>query len=84
MYESPAGERFTFYASRSKAQRTALRYQVGGDSAAMHWVESEFGYVVSGPADRDRLARIAQTAYEQMETPPTRASALPLLSRQGL
>jgi len=84
MYESPTGERFTFYASRSKAPRTALRYQVGGDSAAMHWVESEFGYVVSGPADRDRLARIAQTVYEQMENPPSRASALPLLSRRGL
>jgi anti-sigma factor RsiW len=84
MYESPSGERFTFYASRTRAPRTALRYQVGGDSAAMHWVESEFGYVVAGPADRERLARIAETAYEQMENPPTRASALPLLSKKGL
>jgi anti-sigma factor RsiW len=83
MYESPNGERFTFYASRMKAPRSALRYQVGGDSAAMHWVESDFGYVVSGPADRDRLARIAQTAYEQMENPPARGAALPLLSRKG-
>ena len=57
MYESPSGERFTFYCSRSKKPRTALRYQSGGDVAAMHWVESEFGYVVSGPADRDRLAQ---------------------------
>ena len=83
MYESPNGERFTFYASRTKAARTALRYQVGGDTAAMHWVESEFGYVVSGPADRDRLARIAQTAYEQMENPPSRGAVFPLLSRKG-
>jgi anti-sigma factor RsiW len=84
MYESPNGERFTFYASRSTAPRTALRYQVAGEVAAVHWVESEFGYVVSGPADRDRLARIAQTAYEQMENPPTRASGLPIASRKGL
>jgi anti-sigma factor RsiW len=84
MYETPAGERFTLYASRSKAPRTALRYQVGGDTAAMHWVESDFGYVVSGPAERDRLARIAQTVYEQMENPPSRASSLPLLSRRGM
>ena len=56
MYESPTGERFTLYCSRSKTPRTALRYQSGGDVAAMHWVESEIGYVVSGPADRDRLA----------------------------
>ena len=68
MYEGPTGERFTIYCSRSKKARTALRYQSGGDVAAMHWVESEIGYVVSGPDDRDRLAKIAQTAYEQMET----------------
>jgi hypothetical protein len=49
----------------------------------MHWVESEIGYVVSGPADRDRLAKIAQTAYEQMENPPRRAAAVPTVSRQG-
>jgi anti-sigma factor RsiW len=84
MYEGPTGERFTIYCSRSKKARTALRYQAGGDVAAMHWVESEIGYVVSGPNDRDRLAKIAQAAYEQMETPPSRASALPVASRQGL
>jgi anti-sigma factor RsiW len=82
MYESPSGERFTFYASRSKMHRTGLRYQVGGDVAAMHWVESEFGYVVSGPADRDRLARIAQTVYEQIENPPSRGAAM-MLSKKG-
>ena len=33
MYEGPNLERFTFYCSRSKAHRTALRYQDGGDVA---------------------------------------------------
>jgi anti-sigma factor RsiW len=83
MYEGPTGERFTIYCSRSKKARTALRYQSGGDVAAMHWVESEIGYVVSGPDDRDRLAKIAQTAYEQMENPPARGAAFPLMSRKG-
>jgi anti-sigma factor RsiW len=83
MYESPSGERFTIYCSKSKKERMALRYQSGGDVAAMHWVESEIGYVVSGPDDRDRLARIAQTAYEQMENPPARGAAFPLVSRRG-
>ena len=83
MYESPTGERFTIYCSRSKKLRTALRYQSGGEVAAMHWVESEMGYVVSGPDDRDRLAKIAQTAYEQMENPPSRGAAYPLISRKG-
>jgi anti-sigma factor RsiW len=84
MYESPNGERFTIYCSKSKKLRMALRYQSGGDVAAMHWVESEIGYVVSGPDDRDRLAKIAQTAYEQMENPPARGAALPLVSHKGL
>ena len=83
MYEGPTGERFTIYCSRSKKARTALRYQSGGDVAAMHWVESEIGYVVSGPDDRERLAKIAQTAYEQMENPPSRGAASPLVSRKG-
>jgi anti-sigma factor RsiW len=82
MYESPTGERFTIYCSKSKKLRMALRYQSGGEVAAMHWVESEIGYVVSGPDDRDRLAKIAQTAYEQMENPPSRGAAFPLLSRR--
>lgn len=84
MYESPSGERFTFYATRSKTHRTGLRYQVGGEVAAMHWVESEFGYVISGPADRDRLAQIAQSVYEQIESPPSRGAALPMLSKKGM
>jgi len=83
MYENPSGERFTIYCSRSKKARTALRYQSGGEVAAMHWVESEIGYVVSGPNDRDRLAKIAQSAYEQMENPPSRGAAFPLISRKG-
>ncbi len=83
MYEGPTGERFTIYCSRSKKARTALRYQSGGEVAAMHWVESEIGYVVSGPDDRDRLAKIAQTAYEQMENPPARGAAFPLISKKG-
>ncbi|MPZ37823.1 MAG: anti-sigma factor [Rhizobiales bacterium] len=82
MYESPSGERFTIYCSRSKKMRMALRYQSGGEIAAMHWVESEIGYVVSGPDDRGRLAKIAQTAYEQMENPPARGAQFPLISRR--
>ncbi len=83
MYEGPSGERYTFYCSRSKKARTALRYQSGGDVAAMHWVESEIGYVVSGPDDREQLAKIARTVYEQIENPPRRGAAVPLISRKG-
>jgi anti-sigma factor RsiW len=89
MYESPTGERYTFYCSKSKAPPTALRYHAEQGAAAVQWVDSQIGYVVSGPADRERLLKIAQSAYEQQtaftrEQPaPTRASAHPLVSRRG-
>ena len=84
MYESPSGERFTLYCSRSAAPPTALRYHAANGIAAVQWVESDIGYAVSGPADRDRLFGIAQTAYEQMENrSPTRSSENQLISRRG-
>jgi len=84
MYETPAGERYTFYCSRSKTARTALRYNAAGDAASVLWVDSDIGYVVSGPAERSRLMDIAQTAYQQMENrSPTRANAIQLISRRG-
>jgi len=45
--------------------------------------------VVSGPTDRDRLLKIAQSAYEQQvafereQREPARASANQLISRRG-
>jgi anti-sigma factor RsiW len=84
MYESPAGERYTFYCSKSQAPATALRYHATDGIAAVQWVESDIGFVVSGPANRDQLLKIAQTAYEQMESrPPSRSSELQLISRRG-
>jgi anti-sigma factor RsiW len=84
MYESPSGERYTLYCSKSMAPRTALRYQPADGVAAVQWIENDVGYVVSGPADRERLIKIAQTAYEQMENrAPTRSSVDQLISRRG-
>jgi anti-sigma factor RsiW len=84
MYESPTGERYTFYCSKSQAPRTAFRYHATEGVAAVQWVESEIGFVMSGPANRDRLLKIAQTAYEQMESrPPARSTQLQLISRRG-
>ncbi len=88
MYESPTGERFTFYASKAKAPRSALRYHAEPDAAAVLWVESDIGYVLSGPADRERLLKIAQSAYEQqtafqLRQQPTRASEHQLISKRG-
>jgi anti-sigma factor RsiW len=67
MYEGPTGERYTLYCSRSLTPQMALRYSIADQVAAIHWVEGEIGFVVSGPADKERLLKIAQTTYEQME-----------------
>jgi anti-sigma factor RsiW len=86
MYEGPTGERFTLYCSRAIEPQMALRYTVADQIAAVHWVESEIGWVVSGPADRERLLRIAQATYDQLEqrsAPAQRSSAGQLIPRRG-
>jgi anti-sigma factor RsiW len=69
MYEGPSGERFTIYCARAQSPETALRYQVAGSVAAFYWVDDNRGFVVSGPADRDRLLKVAQSVYEQENAP---------------
>jgi hypothetical protein len=54
----------------------------------VRWVESGYGFVISGPADKGRLKALARTAYEQLEnrTPPppaNRSSGDPQVSRKG-
>ena len=36
-------------------------------SAAFYWVDGTVAYVVSGPADRDRLEKVTKTVYEQVD-----------------
>jgi anti-sigma factor RsiW len=68
MYEAPSGERFTLYCAHTRDPETALRYTAGDSHAAFYWVDRDLAYVVSGPAERDRLQQIAKTAYEQIDT----------------
>jgi anti-sigma factor RsiW len=68
MYESPSGERFTLYCAHTRDSETALRYHAAAPSAAFYWVDRDLAYVLSGPAERDRLRQIAQAAYEQIDT----------------
>jgi anti-sigma factor RsiW len=86
MYESGSGERVTLYCSQLKEEPTGLRYNIVDNFAAVHWVESDYGWVVSGPADKSRLKGIAKAAYEQLENrapPSKRSKAEPLISRRG-
>ena len=67
MYEGPSGERFTLYCGRTSDKETALRYVTGQQNAAFYWVDGDLAYVLSGPAERDKLLEIAQTAYDQID-----------------
>jgi len=68
MYESASGERFTIYCAKATTPETALRYKSDDHSAAFYWVDDKVAYVVSGPADRDRLEQVTKTVYEQVDT----------------
>jgi anti-sigma factor RsiW len=86
MYEGPNGERYTLYCSPQRQPRSAFRYNVADRFAAVHWVDGQIGFVVSGPADRERLSRVAQATYEQMEqagSSPPRTDANQVMSRRG-
>lgn len=84
MYESASGERFTIYCSRLDTARTAFRYDAEGSFGAVHWVEGSYGWVISGPKDRDRLKAVASAAYEQLEKrTPSQGAAGQLMSRRG-
>ena len=68
MYEGPSGERFTLYCGHTDDRETALRYTAGDQNAAYYWVDQNFAYVLSGPAEHDKLHDIAQAAYEQIDS----------------
>jgi anti-sigma factor RsiW len=70
MYEAASGERFTLYCGRTSDRDTALRYTTGEQNAAYYWVDGDLAYVLSGPAERDKLREIAQAAYDQIDAPP--------------
>ena len=67
MYETPSGERFTLYCGRTGDRDTALRYTTGPQNAAYYWVDGDLAYVLSGPAEQDKLHAIAQAAYDQTD-----------------
>jgi len=68
MYESASGERYTIYCAKAMTPQSALRYNADDHSAAFYWVDDKIAYVVSGPADRDRLEQVTKTIYEQVDT----------------
>jgi anti-sigma factor RsiW len=88
MYENGNGDRITFYCTKLPSQQMAFRYYQSDNVAAIRWVVGDYGYVVSGPADKMRLKEFAKAAFEQLENRappphPNRSSNEPLISRRG-
>ena len=80
MYETSTGERLTVYCRRDQAPQSALRYRASGPIGSVFWIEDEVAFVVSGPADRARLQKVAEAVYEQLETRQQTSSMLRMLS----
>jgi anti-sigma factor RsiW len=75
MYESASGERYTLYCARVGGPETALHYGVSGNVAAVYWGDGELRFVVSGPVDREKLLKIGQAAYEQLDRRTSRGGS---------
>jgi anti-sigma factor RsiW len=72
MYESTNGERFTLYSTRAGGPDSALRYNVDGQVGALYWADGDIAYVVNGEANQERLQKVAETVYAQIERAPER------------
>lgn len=67
MYEGPSGERYTVYCGKASTRETALRFKSERQFAAVYWVDDNVAYVVSGPAERARLEKVARAVFDQVD-----------------
>jgi anti-sigma factor RsiW len=74
MYEDASGERFTIYCSKTNVQESALRYKQTDRVATLYWIDDNRAYVVSGPADRQKMERITKAIYDQVDRASARKS----------
>jgi len=72
MYEGQSGERFTLYSTRAGGPDSALRYNDDGKVGALYWADGDVAYVVNGEANRERLHKVAESVYAQIERPAAR------------
>jgi anti-sigma factor RsiW len=70
MYEGPTGERFTIFCGKAGGPETALHFKSADQFASFTWVDDKVGYVVSGPANRERLEAVTKIVYEQVDKTP--------------
>ncbi len=68
MYEATSGERFTIFCGATSGLQSAMRYQGDDKTASVYWVDRDLAYVLSGTAEREKLLKVAQAAYDQVES----------------
>jgi anti-sigma factor RsiW len=69
MYEGAGGERITVTCTRAADQgSTSFHWRAAGEIGALAWIEGGLVFVVAGPAQRERLDRVARRVYEAYET----------------
>jgi anti-sigma factor RsiW len=68
MYEGGAGERVTLTTARAMREgETAFQWRAAGDIGAVAWIEGGLAFVVTGPAERERLDRVARRVFDAYE-----------------
>ncbi|WP_411880587.1 anti-sigma factor family protein [Polaromonas sp. YR568] len=71
MYHDATGQRLTLYVTRevpkiANQPETAFRFGQDGPVNVFYWVDRNFGYAISGGADRKELMRVSQEVHRQL------------------
>lgn len=71
MYHDAGGQRMTLYVTHESARpagkpETAFHFGQDGGVKVFYWVDRNFGYAISGGADRQALLRVANEVYRQL------------------
>ncbi len=71
MYHDGVGQRLTLYVTREAPsaaanQETAFRFAQDGPVNVFYWVDKNFGYAISGGANRQELIRVGEEVHRQL------------------
>lgn len=68
MYEGTNGERVTLTTARARREgESAFEWKYSGEIGAVAWFENGLAFVVAGPAERERLSRVARKVFDAYE-----------------
>ena len=71
MYHDASNQRLTLYLTRQpsapgQAAQPAFRFGRDGRVNVFYWIDKDFGYALSGSADRQEMTRVANEVYRQL------------------